>query len=290
MTATTSSRGGRRRTSSPLRPAVALFLAGLVGCGVDPQPDRGGPDTSSSTMDLSLSDADLSLDHLILGIGDLEVGIREFGRRTGVRPVFGGTHPGRGTQNALVALEDGAYLEILAPVRPAGEEPEGWLADLAALDDFTPVGWAVGTRDIDELRERLQAGGVETTEIAPGSRVREDGSRLEWRTLGIVRPTNELMPFFIEWSDPELQPSRTSPGGCRLESLAFEHPDHEAVAEQFAAVGVDATAWKAAAKDAAQRDADARVEAEVRSGPRPRMAFELSCPKGRVGFPREGDS
>lgn len=237
-------------------------------------------------MDLSLSTVDLSLDHLILGIGDLERGIRDFERLTGVRPVFGGAHPGRGTQNALVALEDGAYLEILAPVRPAGEEPEGWLADLAALDDFTPVGWALGTRDIDELRERLQAGGVETTEIAPGSRVREDGSRLEWRTLGIVRPTNELMPFFIEWSDPELQPSRTSPGGCRLESLAFEHPDHEAVAEQLAAVGVDATV-KA---EAAARDAAARVEAEVRNGPRPRMAFELSCPKGRVGFPREGDS
>lgn len=53
-------------------------------------------------------------DHLILGIRDLDEGIRLFYEQTGVRPVVGGAHPGRGTQNALASLGAGVYVEIVA--------------------------------------------------------------------------------------------------------------------------------------------------------------------------------
>ena len=39
-------------------------------------------------------------------------------RSTGVRAVFGGAHPGRGTQNALIALGGDHYLEILGRTPP----------------------------------------------------------------------------------------------------------------------------------------------------------------------------
>ena len=55
------------------------------------------------------------MDHLMVAIRSLPDGIAEFERMTGIKAVVGGKHPGRGTENALVSLGDGSYLEIIAP-------------------------------------------------------------------------------------------------------------------------------------------------------------------------------
>ena len=55
------------------------------------------------------------IDHLVYAASDLERGMREIEALTGVSPTAGGRHPGRGTQNALIALGVDVYLEIVAP-------------------------------------------------------------------------------------------------------------------------------------------------------------------------------
>ena len=53
--------------------------------------------------------------HLVVGVRSLPEGIAEFEQLTGIKAAVGGKHPGRGTENALVSLGEGRYLEIIAP-------------------------------------------------------------------------------------------------------------------------------------------------------------------------------
>lgn len=203
-----------------------------------------------------------TIDHFILAINDLDRGVAEFERMTGVRPVFGGVHPGRGTQNALASLGDGRYIEILAP-NPAETNPERPIDGLKAMTKLTPAGWALATTDIEALRRRAEAAGVALSPTMGGSRALPDGSRLEWRTLGVTSPTHQWAPFFIQWVNPALQPSRTSPTGCTLASVALQVPDPSALRKVFDAVGFTMT---------------------LNEGNPQQMTITLACPAGTVTF------
>jgi hypothetical protein len=235
---------------------LALALAGLAcaGAGRPPAKER-------STMD-SAPKSDLSrVDHVILGIADLQKGIEELERRTGVRAAFGGAHPGRGTQNALISLGDRHYLEILAP-NPEEKGNEA-TAELLRLATLTPIGWAVHTDDIAGLRKSLTGPAAQAGEIRPGARNRPDGTRLAWKTLEYAAPSSPLLPFFIEWDPSGAHASTTSPQGCRLAGLVLEDPNPVPPRDALRAGGVGV---------------------EVRKGKEPRIHLSLDCPKGRVDF------
>jgi hypothetical protein len=240
------------------RTLVAALAFAWVACAGSP-PRKVAPSMPETTADLS------RIDHVLLGIGDLQTGIAELERKTGVRAVFGGAHPGRGTQNALIALGGEHYLEILAPNPAEAGNPDA--AGLQALTTLTPIGWAARSADLAALRESLQGQGIAVEAIRPGGRNLPDGSRLSWQTLGFTPPASPLLPFFIEWGKGSAHPSTTSPQGCRLAGLILEDPAPDSLRKTLRSAGLGV---------------------EVRQGTESRLRLSLACDdrsQGTVEFP-----
>ena len=181
------------------------------------------------------------MDHLVLGVPDLAQGVELVERKTGVRAAFGGKHPGRGTQNALLSLGDRQYLEIIA-IDPGQEHAPGLLfPELRGLSQPKMIGWAVAVDSVIDIAKRARAANIQTVGPLDGSRAQADGSLLTWKTLRIADPTVAGLPFFIEWQKSTAHPSQTSPSGCRLMSFEIEHTDIEALRSILMSLNVAAT-------------------------------------------------
>lgn len=162
------------------------------------------------------------LDHILLGCNDLERGIAFVEERLGVRATFGGVHPGRGTQNALLSLGTRQYLEIIAPdPKQAGANPADGLRE---LNEPRLVGWAAHPGNLDEFATRLHRAGIAFRDPSPGSRRRPDGRVLQWRTLALADDHGGVLPFFIEWSAESIHPSEDAPHGAKLTQFRIAGP------------------------------------------------------------------
>jgi hypothetical protein len=162
-----------------------------------------------------------AVDHLILGVSDLDAGSAWLLQQTGVRPVLGGVHPGRGTRNALVALGGRRYLEILAP-DPA-QSSVTFHPEIKRLQQPKLLAWAAGTDDIERLALRAREAGLQFDGPRDGSRERPDGSILRWEAVTLAQSDGPV-PFFIHWGQDSRHPSQDSPKGCVLESLELKDP------------------------------------------------------------------
>jgi hypothetical protein len=184
-----------------------------------------------------------AVDHLLLGVADLDAGIAWVEQLTGVRAVPGGSHPGRGTRNALLALGARRYLEIIAP-DPA-QATFNYEPDLRTFKEPHLINWAAAATDIQAVAAAARTAGQQAFGPNDGSRARPDGRVLRWRVLGLrgdlaaggVNP----IPFFIEWSADSLHPSADSPAGCDLRAFEIVHPKPGDVADTLAHVGINAT-------------------------------------------------
>jgi hypothetical protein len=163
------------------------------------------------------------LDHILLGCNDLNRGIAFVEERIGVRAAFGGVHPGRGTQNALLSLGTRRYLEIIAPdPKQSGVEQ---YSVITKLTEPRLIGWAAHRDDVDQFAERLHRAGIEFEGPQPGSRRRPDGQVLHWKALRLKDDWGGLLPFFIEWSKDSVHPSMDAPKGCTLTRFEATTPE-----------------------------------------------------------------
>jgi hypothetical protein len=200
------------------------------------------------------------IDHFVLAAPDLARACTEFERATGVAPIAGGAHPGRGTHNALVAFDDSAYLEIIAP-DPA-QAATGMSVPMAKLQQPTLMHWAVRSRGLEALAARLREMGWTPTPVNRMSRTPPGGARLDWELFGVIRHRfGGLAPFFIDWLNSPRPPS-TSPRVGALTSVRLSADDPGALRNLTELLGVDV---------------------EVVAGS-PSLAIAFASPRGEIRF------
>lgn len=191
------------------------------------------------------------LDHILLGCNDLQHGIAFVEQHTGVRAAFGGVHPGRGTQNALLSLgsssagQKGRYLEIIAP-DPQQNSDHPLAKRLKNLSEPRLVGWAAHPGDLQVLAGDFAKAGIISQGPTAGWRKRPDGSVLKWKTLTLKDDASGLVPFFIEWSADSVHPSEDAPSGCQLLRFELLTPDPAALAKMTAKLRLVAPIAKSA--------------------------------------------
>ena len=129
-------------------------------------------------------------DHVVLVVLDLAAAVVDH-RARGFSVTPGGEHAGGLTHNALVGLQDGSYLELIAfhdlgaargkhSWAPIAERGGGW-ADFALLSD-------------DLAQEVSTVGDLLARPPEEGGRTRPDGVAIAWRVARLHRP----LPFLIE--------------------------------------------------------------------------------------------
>jgi hypothetical protein len=180
------------------------------------------------------------LDHILLGASELELGIEYVEKLSGVRAVVGGSHPGAGTQNALLGLGTGQYLEIIAPDPKQNFAPTSLAGVLTKLASPRLVGWAWRTENIAGLTEGIAKVGMAVDGLREGSRRRPDGEILRWKTLRLKDDRDGIFPFFIEWGPGTKHPSADAPAGCRLTSFSMTTENPEELQETFRLIGIEA--------------------------------------------------
>ena len=177
------------------------------------------------------------LDHILLGASSLERGIAFVEEHTGVRAAFGGVHPGRGTQNALLSLGERRYLEIIAP-DPQQSSVEQYSL-ITKLEEPRLIGWAAHRDDLEKFAEQLRKEGIEFAGPQAGSRERPDGKVLRWTALRLKDDHGGLLPFFIEWSKDSVHPSVDAPKGCALTRFEATTPRREDFARAVSRLELD---------------------------------------------------
>jgi len=131
----------------------------------------------------------LSIDHIVIAVTDLDAAVRDYAA-LGFTVLPGGEHP-RGSRNALIAFEDGAYLEIIAFPRPVPDF-RWW----QVLDRAGPglVDYAVLPDDFEADLARARVAGIVMDGPIDGGRLQPDGSRIAWRS---ARPPEPDIPFLV---------------------------------------------------------------------------------------------
>lgn len=187
----------------------------------------------------SAREAIARVDHLVWAAPDLDAGIDAIEALLGVRATHGGSHPGLGTRNALLALGSRCYLEIVAPdPGQADYRTPRWFG-IDELDAPRLVTWAAAAAPLERWAGRDLGEGRRLGAVKAGRRRTADGTALAWRfTDPFTVIADGVVPFLIDWGDSP-HPAAGAPAGARLADLRIEHPAPASVRRTLDALGLD---------------------------------------------------
>lgn len=137
---------------------------------------------------------------------------KRLGERLSIDPIDGGIHPRFGTRNVILPLNSHRFVEVVEVLdHPASDKaPFGQAVRARSEAGGGWLGWVVAVDDITEAEQRLGRAAV------PGNRHRPDGVELTWSQLGVRGlMADPQVPFYIQWDDDELHPSRLGIGPSR---------------------------------------------------------------------------
>lgn len=249
---------------------------------------------------------DLRFDHAVIVVPRLAPAVA-MARAGGFAIAPGGRHRESPMQNALAALADGSYLELLAPVRPwlrpalrVVRGSPGWARVLAARNAIARrflallagragfADYALCTARLEAVVAAARARGIEIDDPLPMGRERPDGERVEWR---LAAPTDPMLPFLIEDVTPR---ARRVPdvavhanGARGVSAVHVAAPDVPTLAARYAALlGRDAEEVGDAAARFPIGGVDVRLvrrgRADDARGP---VRLTLAAPAGTVASP-----
>lgn len=140
------------------------------------------------------------IDHIVIVDQDLGI-LVEQARSVGFTVMPGGEHAGGMTHNALIAFQDGSYIELIAFIEPEKRSTHRWWSRLwkgGGLTDFALL--------CDDLAAEVAAindRGLAAPDPEGNGRLRPDGQRLEWQSSSPQPVVGETgMPFLIEDRTP----------------------------------------------------------------------------------------
>lgn len=201
-------------------------------------------------------------DHFVLALPHfmpLAAGVDWLEGLTGVRAAKGGTHSGLGTHNAVAALGQRTYLELIA--RDPEQDGAKWMGLEVDRAEPRVVAWAVRPGPplgedgggLAEMVGTARAAGYDACgDVKDFARATTSGDELRWRLSynhwTSPLPGGGLVPFLIAWGDGAAPPMAVAPG-LRLQTLALRHPDPDAVRPMLRALGLDLPVAAAEASD-----------------------------------------
>lgn len=181
----------------------------------------------------------VQLDHLVYAVPHLAVAVAELEELLGISFLPGGRHPDWGTRNAILPLGPAIYLEVIGP------DPESALGHPPAIfgiDRLSAprlVTWAAKGKGLNALTASARSQGIELGAPSPGTRLRPDGTRVNWElTDPFQARAGGILPFFIDWRQ-EQHPAAIAETDAELLGFSAQHPDPEGVAAQLRHLGIE---------------------------------------------------